>query len=48
MGWEVYPTGLYDVLTAPHRDYPVAKLYVTENGASFPDRVDERGEVHDP
>ena len=48
MGWEVYPSGLYEVLMRLHRDYGVAKLYVTENGASFPDLVDERGEVHDP
>ena len=48
MGWEVYPTGLYEVLTRLHRDYKVAKLYVTESGASFPDLVDERSEVRDP
>jgi beta-glucosidase len=47
MGWEIYPSGLYEVLTRLHRDYKVAKLYVTESGASFPDVVDARGEVHD-
>jgi beta-glucosidase len=48
MGWEIYPTGLHDILLRLHRDYPEARLYVTESGASFPDLVDERGEVHDP
>jgi beta-glucosidase len=48
MGWEVYPSGLHDVLMRLRRDYKPGKVFVTENGASFPDLVDERGEVHDP
>jgi beta-glucosidase len=47
MGWEVYPEGLYAVLERVHREYPVAKLYITENGASYPDVADPSGEVHD-
>jgi beta-glucosidase len=39
MGWEVYPEGLTDVLVELHRDYAVPPLYVTENGAAFPDPV---------
>jgi beta-glucosidase len=48
MGWEVYPEGLYDVLVRLSREYPISRLYVTENGAAYPDHQDENGEVHDP
>lgn len=48
MGWEVYPQGLYDLLTRVHRDYGPLPLYVTENGAAFPDELDENGQVNDP
>src|SRR5262249_42288591 len=37
MGWEIYPEGLYDVLTHVHREYAPAAIYVTENGAAFGD-----------
>jgi beta-glucosidase len=42
-GWEVYPDGLYDVLTWVRRRYGNVPLYVTENGAAFydPPVVDE-------
>ncbi|NIS78687.1 MAG: beta-glucosidase [Anaerolineales bacterium] len=48
MGWEVYPEGLFEILTRVHREYSFPALYVTENGAAYVDRVDENGEVHDP
>jgi beta-glucosidase len=48
MGWEVDPDGLYDFLTRAARDYPGVPLYVTENGAAFPDEKDADGAVHDP
>jgi len=47
MGWEVYPEGLYDLLTRVHRDYGPIPLYITENGAAYPDEV-QGGRVHDP
>ena len=47
MGWEVYPDGLYQLLTRVHRDYAPPALYVTENGAAFPDRLVD-GVVADP
>jgi len=47
MGWEVYPRGLYDLLLRVHQDYGPLPLYITENGAAYPDRV-EQGRVHDP
>jgi beta-glucosidase len=37
MGWEIDPSGLYDVLTRVHRDYGPVPIYVTENGAAFDD-----------
>ncbi|HZT91365.1 MAG TPA: GH1 family beta-glucosidase [Gaiellaceae bacterium] len=48
MGWEVVPQGLHDLLVRLHRDYEPRALYVTENGAAFPDVVDHDGSVGDP
>ncbi len=48
MGWEIYPNGLRDVLVNVGRNYPVGKLYVTENGAAFPDVWDGGETVSDP
>jgi beta-glucosidase len=45
--WEIYPEGLTQLLTWLHGEYPGVPLYVTENGAAFPDTV-HNGEVHDP
>lgn len=39
MGWEVYPEGLYNLLTRLHNDYAPPKLYITENGAAYLDTV---------
>ena len=47
MGWEIYPEGLRDLLIRFHRDYDLPPVFITENGAAFPDRVEE-GAVHDP
>jgi beta-glucosidase len=46
MGWEVYPQGLTELLLRVQRDYDIPRLYVTENGAAFADRL-EGGRVHD-
>ncbi|MFT4041075.1 MAG: GH1 family beta-glucosidase [Thermomicrobiales bacterium] len=45
-GREIYPRGLYDVLTRVHTDYWPGKLMITENGAAFED-VLEDGRVDD-
>lgn len=45
--WEVYPEGLRQMLERLHRDYTFPAYYVTENGASFVDRLEEDGAVHD-
>jgi beta-glucosidase len=47
MGWEIDPSGLYDVLTRVHRDYGPVPIYVTENGAAFDDAVAEDGTIPD-
>lgn len=47
MGWEIYPQGLYKLLTRLRTEYTGGlPLYVTENGAAFDDFLDG-GEVHD-
>ncbi len=48
MGWEIYPRGLRDLLVSVGRSYQVGKLYVTENGAAFPDDWDGGDTVSDP
>jgi len=47
MGWEIYPEGLYELLSSLRRDYGDITIYITENGAAFKDTlVDEK--VEDP
>jgi len=48
MGWEVYPQAIGDLLTRLHKEYGVASLLITENGAAFDDKVDDDGKVSDP
>jgi beta-glucosidase len=48
MGWEIDADGMYDVLSRVHRDYPPLPLYVTENGAAFPDEPVAQDGVPDP
>lgn len=43
---EIYPEGLYDILTHVHRDYAFPALYVTENGAAVAEEV-VAGAVYD-
>jgi beta-glucosidase len=47
MGWEVYPSGLHELLVHLHTTYDLPDLYITENGAAFPD-ARENGSVSDP
>lgn len=48
LGWEVYPQGLYEILTRLHYEYAHPEIYVIENGAAFPDIVSSDGCIHDP
>ncbi len=47
MGWEVYPPAIYEMLKKFNAYTGIKKIYVTENGAAFPDEVKD-GKVHDP
>ncbi|MGH3762877.1 GH1 family beta-glucosidase [Actinophytocola sp.] len=47
MGWEVQPDGLTDLLLRLHSEYPGVPLYITENGAAYPDEVGPDGTVRD-
>ncbi len=45
--WEVYPPAMYESLERMHREYGVSSLYVSENGAAFPDVRSHDGRIHD-
>ncbi|MES0867886.1 GH1 family beta-glucosidase [Pseudovibrio sp. SCP19] len=47
MGWEVYPQCLYDILQYVNTNYSPKQLYITENGAAFPDTVEADGSIQD-
>ncbi|WP_291411390.1 GH1 family beta-glucosidase [Actinophytocola sp.] len=47
VGWEVQPDGLTDLLVRLHDEYPRLPLYITENGAAYPDVLGEDGVVRD-
>jgi beta-glucosidase len=47
MGWEVVPEGLHDLLVRLNRDYAPPAIYVTENGAAFPDVRGHDGQIGD-
>jgi beta-glucosidase len=46
MGWNIAPDGFEDLLLAVHHEFPDLQLMITENGAAFPDVVQD-GRVHD-
>lgn len=48
MDWEIYPSGLFDLLVRVRDDYDPPPIYITENGAAYCDHVTHDGEVHDP
>ena len=41
MGWEIHPEGLREILLRLDREYGRPALYVTENGAACPDRLED-------
>ena len=47
IGWEVYPSGMCDLLVRLHRDYHPPALYITENGASYNEGPNGDGQIHD-
>lgn len=49
MGWDVVPEGLYRQVRWVNESYGPIDLYITENGAAFPDQLSEEGDrCHDP
>ena len=47
MGWSIDARGMTELLLRLARDYPGVDLYVTENGAAYPDVLTADGAVHD-
>ncbi len=47
LGWEVEPDGLTELLVSLHEQYPDLPLYITENGAAYPDQLGPDGAVRD-
>jgi beta-glucosidase len=45
--WEIYPEGLYELLSRVWKDYRPAQMFVTENGIPVPDVLEADGHVHD-
>ena len=45
--WEIYPPGMYDMLTRIQADYHPKEVYITENGVCVTDGVDFDGRVRD-
>jgi beta-glucosidase len=46
MGWNIAPDGFEELLMAVHHEFPDLPLMITENGAAFPDVLQD-GRVHD-
>jgi beta-glucosidase len=47
MGWEIVPPGIAQTLRRLRDEYPPVPLFITENGASFPDELTADDQVHD-
>ncbi len=47
MGWEVYPDSMYEVLARVHKEYAPPRIYLTENGAAYPDEPGPNGHLAD-
>jgi beta-glucosidase len=45
--WEIYPSGIYELLSRLKRDYDIANIIVTENGICVPDGIDFDGRIRD-
>ncbi len=48
MDWEICAPAFRRMLGRLYREYPVPPIYITENGAAFPDEVSPDGSVRDP
>jgi len=53
IGWEIYPEGLYEMLSRIHNEYGQPEIFITENGAAYDDKIVSDasggdGHIHDP
>ena len=48
MDWEIYPDALFALLLRVRDEYAPPSIYITENGAAFPDVRGHDGSVRDP
>src|SRR6185437_7131189 len=46
--WEIQPKSLHKLLVRLNNEYELPPVYITENGASYPDEVSADGRVQDP
>ncbi|WP_128895311.1 GH1 family beta-glucosidase [Longirhabdus pacifica] len=47
MGWDVVPETLHDLIYRLREEYTDLPIYIMENGAAYPDVLEEDGQVHD-
>jgi beta-glucosidase len=47
IGWEVYASGMSQLLLRLREEYGPKRIYITENGAAYHTRPDARGRVND-
>ncbi len=47
IGWEVWPKGIYDIVSRISRDYNHPTIEITENGASYVDAPNAHGAIPD-
>ncbi len=47
LGWDIYPTGFYDILKLMARETDYRPIEITENGAAFNTVPDANGKIHD-
>ncbi|RIU90495.1 beta-glucosidase [Oceanobacillus picturae] len=48
MGWDVSPKEFQELIRRLRKEYTNLPIIITENGASYPDKLTEDGAVHDP
>ena len=46
-GWEIHPKSIYNLLIRLKNDYPINKIYITENGCAYNNAPDENNIIDD-
>ena len=47
IGWEIYPKALTELLVSLNAKYKLPPIFITENGAAMPDKVEANGDIID-